>query len=107
MKRGRFTPASPAQRSKVQEEGCRVSGEQGGHVHPAHVTDRALGGCDDPLCVAGLRADLHRRYDMGDFDLLPFLSMAEQAHAVGHRGILRALQETTGERWAPATRRVA
>jgi hypothetical protein len=57
--------------------------------------------------VVGLRADLHRRYDMGDFDLLPHLSLEEQAHAVAHRGLVQALQELTGERWAPASRRVA
>jgi len=101
-----FTPASPDQRAKVQTQGCRVTAEHGGHVHPAHVTDRALGGCDDPLCVVGLRADLHRLYDMGEFDLLPHLTLEEQAHAASHSGLLGALQQTTGQRYVPVESRL-
>ena len=105
-RKGGFTPASPTQRAKVQKQGCRVTAEHGGHVHPAHVTDRALGGCDDPRCVVGLRADLHRLYDMGEYDLLPHLTFDEQAHAVEHTGILGALQQTTGERYVPEVSRL-
>lgn len=101
FKRGGFTPASPAQRRKVRRQGCRVTGEHGPHVHPAHVCDRGLGGCDHEDCVIGLRADLHRLYDMQQYDVLPHLTKDEQAHLVGHVGLISALEQSTGERWAP------
>ena len=100
-KRTGFTGASILQREKVRVEGCRETGEHGSHVHPAHVTPRSLGGCDHPDCVVGLRADYHRLYDNGEFDLLPYLTLAEQAHAVSHLGLIGALKRTTNERWAP------
>jgi len=102
LRHGGFTPASPEQRAKVKRQGCRITAEHGPHVHPMHVTDRALAGCDHEDCVVGGRADYHRLYDMEAFDLLPYLTKDEQAHAVSHLGILGALQAITGTRWAPA-----
>lgn len=98
LSRSGFTPASPAQKAKVKEEGCRLTGEFGEHVHPAHVIDRALGGCDDALCVIGLRADHHRLYDENKLDILGLLNPEEEAHAVMHVGILQAARQITGVR---------
>jgi hypothetical protein len=67
------------------------------------VCDRALGGCNDADCIVPLRADYHRRYDLGEFDVLPYLTKDEQAHAVRHRGIIQAFQDTTGTRLAVAS----
>ena len=101
-RKGGFTPASTEQRAKVKAQGCRVTADHGPHVQPAHVTPRSLGGCDHPDCTVGLRADLHRLYDMGeDVGLLERLTLEEQAHAVTHLGILGALERTTNERWKP------
>lgn len=99
--------ASAAQRVKVRREGCRLSGvsAEGAVVDPAHVVDRSLGGCDDPLCVVGLRRDLHEAYDRHELDLLPFLTLAEQAHAAGHLGLARAFRRVTGGRVEPVPER--
>jgi hypothetical protein len=105
-RKGGFTPASPAQRAKVQRQGCRITGEHGGHVHPAHICDRGLGGCDHEDCVIGLRADYHRLYDMQQLDVLPHLTKEEQAHLVSHVGLISALEQSTGERWAPVLSRL-
>lgn len=96
-----MSPASSLQRAKARE-GCRVTGAQ--HADPAHVVDRSLGGCDDPLCVVPLSRIVHDAYDRGEVDLLPYLSYAEQAHAVEHLGILRALKRITGSEWKEAPR---
>jgi hypothetical protein len=99
LKRTPFGRASAEQKAKVERQGCRVSGALYGEwpIDPAHVTPRAIGGCDDPLCVVGLRRDLHRLYDDGELDILPYLTLDEQAHAVKHLGILGALKRTTGD----------
>lgn len=112
--------ASAEQREKVEREGPRITWEllpehtvrlaeerlwfaRGGltPVDPAHVTPRAVGGCDDPLCVIGLPRVLHLLYDAGELDILPHLTHDEQAHAVSHLGILGALKRTTGENYVP------
>lgn len=102
-KRRAISPAAPEQRAKAKGA-CIVTGSTEG-VDPAHLWPRGLGGCDDPLCVAPLRRDVHEAYDRHEVDLLPFLIAhgyyAEIAHAVMHaRGDLVAvLQMLTGERW--------
>ena len=103
LKRGPLGHASEAQKAKVRAQGCRISAWtfESGAIHPAHVVDRGIGGCDDELCVIGLRADLHREYDAGELDILPYLTLEEQAHAVSHLGILGALKRTTGEQYVP------
>lgn len=106
MKRRGFTPASAAQRSKVRQAfGCRVCGWNGGteppSLDPMHITDRALGGCDHEDCVVEACRPCHRLYDQGQLDVLPVLTKAEQAHAVAHSGMVSALQQVTGDRWAP------
>jgi hypothetical protein len=63
-----------------------------------------MGGCDHPDCVVPLQRGLHRLYDIGDLDLLPALEVhyrAELAHAVGHVGLIAALERITNVRWSP------
>lgn len=102
---------------KVAWEGkCRVCGRTTG-LQAAHVSGRrhdlAIGSRsgdprviyvhpDDivPLCSqteSGL-GGCHGEYDRRDLDLLPYLTLAEQARAAGHVGIVRALARTTGRR---------
>ena len=100
-KRKGFTPASGPQKDKAQEEGCRITGEHGPHVHPAHVIPRGMGGCDHPDCIVPLRADYHRLYDRGKLDVLPHLTLDEQAHAASHVGLQAALKRTTNENYIP------
>ena len=101
--------ASPAQKAKVEREGCRLShliNSQGHYmgvepvvVDPAHITPRGVGGCDDPLCICPLTRRNHLLYDRGELDILPYLTLEEQAHAVLHVGILGALKRTTGDNY--------
>jgi hypothetical protein len=103
--RASFTPASPAQRAAVAGRGSIVSGET--PVDAAHLTPRAWGGCDDPLCVVPLTRAEHRAFDDGRLDILPFLiahgCWAELAHAVeAHRmDPIALLHRCTGERYVP------
>jgi hypothetical protein len=104
LRRGPVGHASPAQRVKVEAQGCRISAARPAEayvVDPAHVVSRALGGCDDPLCIVGLRRDLHIQYDRGELSILEYLTLAEQAHVASHLGLLGALKRTTGERYVP------
>lgn len=104
--------ASEEQKAKVQREGARVdesviaiatryevSGL--GPIDPAHIVSRAMGGCDHEDCIVPLPRFIHRLFDEGKFDLLPWLTREEQAHAVSHLGILGALKRTTGETYEP------
>lgn len=103
LKRGPVGHASPEQRAKAKTQGCRITAYhyQDAQVDPAHVTPRGIGGCDHEDCVIGLRRDLHGSYDEGNLDILPYLTLEEQAHAVSHLGILGALKRTTGETYVP------
>jgi hypothetical protein len=122
LKRGPVGHASPEQKAKVDREGPRVDRsclsslqllqidsffghtvDELGPTDPAHITPRPHGGCDDELCVCPLPRRVHDLYDEGKFDLLPYLTLEEQAHAVSHLGILGALKRTTGEDYAPET----
>lgn len=84
-------------------QGARMmwDGAQGDPVDPAHVIPRSLGGCNHEDCTVGLPRRVHRAYDRGEVDLLPYLSHDEQAHAVSHVGILSALKITTGDNYVP------
>lgn len=104
LKRTPLGHASAEQKAKVERFGCRVCGrmrDEGAPIDPAHVTPRAIGGCDHEDCVIPLCRAQHVQYDRGLLDLLPFLSLREQAHAVSHLGILRALKRTTGDNYVP------
>lgn len=111
-KRTPFGHASDAQKAKVEREGARlgraqpfmrelIGDEPLGEIDPAHITPRPHGGCDDEDCVCPLPRRLHDLYDEGKFDLLPYLTLAEQAHAASHLGLLGALKRTTGEIYLP------
>lgn len=97
-----ISPASREQRAKVKGAVCRQCGND--IVHPAHVIDRSLGGCDDPLCVIALCPLDHRLYDEHRLDILPLLNHCEQAHAVSHLGIVGALERTTNHHWTTEAR---
>lgn len=115
QRHGGFTPASKEQRAKVRREGCRVSRAHEydedvvtlpvvpgiAVVDFSHNVDRALGGCDDPDCGMPLRRDLHQLYGLRQFDVLPYATLEEQAHAAGHLGLIGALERMTGRTWAP------
>jgi hypothetical protein len=104
LKRSPLGHASPEQRAKIEREGVRLESPisiPGEAVDPAHIVPRGGGGCDHEDCVIGLlRAD-HRAYDHGLLDILPHLTLAEQAHAASHVGLLKALKLTTGENYVP------
>jgi hypothetical protein len=98
--------ASEPQRRKVDGAPCVACGAE--ETDPAHLAARARGGCDHPDCVAALCRSCHRAYDTGRLDLLPHLEpryRRELAHAVGHLGLIGALERLTGERWRPALSR--
>lgn len=82
-------------REKCAAEGrCRVCHRLGWEA--AHVIGRTHDGVvvhpDDvvPLCTR-----CHAAYDLRRLDLLPYLSLAEQARAALHVGLVRALHRTT------------
>jgi hypothetical protein len=107
-KRQPISPASPAQREKVRDAACIVTGKDRfeTRIDPAHLYPRGKGGCDSPLCVVPLSAEIHRFFDDGRFDLLPYLAgryVAELAHALEHfdGALLSMLQRLTGERYVP------
>ena len=107
--------------AKVKREGaCRVCGRRdedlvtaGQRVEAAHTIGRVhdrprpvpevegdpLGPLwVDPLDVVPLCSADHRLYDARRLDLLPHMTLAEQARAVGHVGIVAALRRLTGTR---------
>jgi hypothetical protein len=102
LERSPFAAASPAQRDRTNGAPCIVCGART-RVDPAHLVPRALGGCDDALCVVPLCRVHHRAYDRGVLDLVPVLEpahRAEAAHAVGHLGLVGALLRLSGRRGA-------
>lgn len=95
-------------RSKVEAEGrCRVCG-QTSSLEAAHVCGQKYDSADGivrpvdvvPLCSRkpSGAGGCHQAYDSHDLDLLPYLSLEEQAWAAGHLGLVRALARTTGRR---------
>lgn len=101
-KRGQsFTPASEAQRIKIDNVPCVVCGRLPGT--PAHLASRARGGCESALCVVSLCFGCHRSFDDGCLELLPYLEpdhRAEIAHCVEHLGLESARRRLTSERMA-------
>ena len=84
-----------------RDQGCRVCGKH--PVELAHVIGRAndkrYGNVFKvhPDSVAPLCHDHHTAYDARRFDLLPYLSVGEQAQAViDARGIVAALRRISG-----------
>lgn len=88
---------------KVDEGCCRVCG--GYPVDAAHVVGRSRDRRDgnkqivDPDSVVPLCRECHAAYDRHEKDLLPFLTVAEQARAVlDAGGMLSAYRRVTGTR---------
>lgn len=95
--------------AKVRGEGrCRVC-KKTGRLEAAHVVARRFDAelengalyvhPDDivPLC-----GPCHAAYDARRLDLLPYLSLAEQARAALHVGLVRAFARTTSSIDGPA-----
>lgn len=107
-----ISPASPAQRKKVRDLPCVVTGETNETstwpIDPAHLCPRAKGGCDSERCVIPLRRDLHDLFDQGKLDLLSYLLpahdrrrwLAEVQHALDHfdGDMLSLLHRLTGKK---------
>lgn len=77
-----ISPASREQRLKVKDAQCLNCGHPG--CDPAHLTSRAQGGCDSPLCVVPLCRSCHRGFDDGLIDLEPILALREHRLERGH-----------------------
>lgn len=103
-KRRAISTCTPAQRKRARAMGCVVTGEMEG-VDPLHLIPRGMTtvGQDEPLAVVGCRRDIHRLYDDGKFDLLPYLTGRHDdavAFAVQRVGLIAALERITNARWA-------
>jgi hypothetical protein len=98
------SPASPAQRAKVERMGvCVNCGAPA--TDPMHLWDRSLGGCDHAACtVPGCRA-CHDAYDAHELDLSPVLALPEfrleRAHMALHASFPACLRRLSGRPWAP------
>lgn len=88
-------------RAKVDSEGqCRVC-ENGQDLQAAHTIGRKHDpptGKVRPLDIVPLCVKCHMEYDGRRLNLLPYLSVEEQAAAVEHVGIISALRRLTNER---------
>lgn len=108
MKRSRPTRNWQDARRKVeQERRCRVCGADPflggrGRLEAAHVigreNDEEVGGVRwvNPLDVVPLCGDCHRAYDARELDLLPYLTVGEQARAVQVAGGIAAALRRVG-----------
>lgn len=93
-------------RQKVEAEGhCRVCGRSGLKLDAAHIIPRsrvAPGPGEHVDNIVPLCAErCHPAFDTGGFDLLPYLTIGEQAYATRLVGMLEALQRTTNRGWLP------
>lgn len=106
MKRSRPTRNWQDARRKVEtERRCRVCGADpfhGGRLEAAHVigreNDEEVGGVlwVNPLDVVPLCGGCHRAYDARELDLLPYLTVGEQARAVQVAGGIAAALRRVG-----------
>lgn len=108
--RGRFTKRSKSKRrnwtkprEKVEAEGrCRVCARTGIKIDAAHLIPRSRVGPGEgehpdnivPLC----QESCHPAFDLYGLDLLPFLTLGEQAYAAGLVGLVEAYQRLTNGR---------
>lgn len=98
---------------KCRREGvCRVCGSQF-DVQAAHTVGRKYDELAvledgssalfvDPVDIVPLCMTCHRAYDARELSLLEHMTYEEQAAAVEHLGIVRALHRLTGQRMVPA-----
>lgn len=114
LKDGNGFGASPAQRAKVADMPCIVTGAEkieGAAIDAAHLWPRSMGGCSHPDCVVPLVRHIHEPFEDGEFNLYPYLIparhtdawKAELFHALEHADMsfTRLLHELTGERHLP------
>ena len=109
-----ISEASPAQRAKIDRFpfciACGVEESDWVVIDPAHLTDRAHGGCDHEDCVLGLCRNpftgvgCHRRYDEHELDLLVILTarlpaeLRELQHMLEHLTPVEMVERLAGER---------
>ena len=101
-----MSPASTAQRAKVQDKACVVCGRDRFEtvIDPAHLASRAQGAGDDLLDIVALCREHHRGFDSGRISLLEHLEprhREEVAQCVRRLGLIGALQRLTNARWRP------
>ena len=82
-RRRAVSPASKEQRLKVATATCAFCGRPG-PCDPAHLTSRAQGGCDDPLCVIPLCRLCHTWFDTGQIDMEGVLALEKWRDERGH-----------------------
>jgi cytochrome c553 len=91
---------------KVEREGrCRAC-KSGRSADPHHVISRSRSASkqelDRPENIIPLCRDCHRKLHRAELDILPHLTMPEQAYAVFIcGGLIEALQALTHQRWEP------
>jgi hypothetical protein len=95
-----------AARAKAEMQGCRLCGSTFA-VESAHIIARsrvAAGVGEDLRNIVGLcgfrGCDAHRSYDEGTLDILPYLTLEEQAFATELVGLAEAYQRITNQRLA-------
>lgn len=91
-----------AARAKVDDEGCcRVCGGTW-NIEAAHIIPRSriTSGGEDARNIVPLDRMCHVAYDEGTLDLLPHLTLDEQAYAAELVGLAEAYQRITNERMA-------
>lgn len=81
----------------VFEDACRVCAKRGG-LEAAHIIPRSLGGTEHQDATLPLCRSCHTQYDSHTLDLLPVLTLSEQAYAVGLVGMASAWRIITGQR---------
>lgn len=92
-----------AAHDKVRAEGncraCHLPAQDPAHIVPRSRIGIGMGG-EDPRNVVPLCRRCHGLYDEGALDLLPVLSLVEQAYAVELVGLEEARRRITNERAA-------
>lgn len=76
------------------EDRCRVCRARD-ILDPAHIIPRSRGGDMSALNIVPLCRRCHTMFDSSDLELLPYLSLEEQQHAVALVGIAEAYKRTT------------
>ena len=89
----------PAIAKCVEEGACRMCGSCE-NVDPAHIIPRSRGGDMHPDGIIPLCRFHHTLYDSHALEILPRLTLVEQAHAVALVGVEEVRRRTTVERAA-------
>ena len=89
-------------RRKVETEGCCRWCGRPGAIEAAHIIPRSRvrpGPGEDARNIVPLCRDHHALFDSNRLDLLPVLTLEEQAYAVSLFGTYEALIRMSGQRW--------